>query len=109
MIIVNRESFLLLSPGTVYSRYEPCIVSGLEIKGKSIDNCGSGDWFFQNVLGEMGDSWEHTGTEEDMITGIDVELNLNIEERDGGFDHDELFLIYSSKDIQTLIIGLQGD
>ncbi len=110
MIIVNREKFLLLPPGTLYSRYEPCIVSGLEIKGKSFFfEGGSGDWFFQNILGEIGDCWDCAGNEEEMMAGIDVELNLKIQERDGGFEADELFLIYTPKDIRTLITKIKGD
>ena len=110
MIIVNREKFLLLPPGTLYSRYEPCIVSGLEIKGKSFFfEGGSGDWFFQNVLGEAGDYYDSPEGYEEMEAGIDVELNLNTQERDGGFKVDELFLIYSPKDIETIIAVIKGD
>ncbi len=111
MIIVNREKFLLLPPGTLYSRYQPCVVSGLEIKGKSIGigEDWSGDWFYQDILGETGSSYGIPEDYEEMEAGIDVELKLDIEQRDGGFELVELFLIYSPKDIQTLITGIKGD
>ncbi len=111
MIIVKRETFLLFPPGTLYSRYEPCIVSSLEIKGNSIgvgEDWG-GDWFYQDILGETGICYGILDDYEEMEAGIDVELKLDVEQRDGGFRSEELFLIYSLKDIQTLITRIKGD
>ncbi len=112
MIIVNREKFLLMPPGTLYSRYQPCIVSGLEIKGKSIgvgEDWG-GDWFYQDIIGETGlCCGDNMDVYEEMEAGVEVEIDLNIEQRDGSFKNDELFLIYSPEDIETITTAIGGD
>ncbi len=111
MIIVNREEFLLLPPGTLYSRYQPCTSSGLEIKGNSIGvgEDWSGDWFFQNIIGEIGmDCTATIDPYEIMENGTDIRLDLNIQERDGRFEADDQFLIYSPEDTKEIITTLGG-
>ncbi len=98
MKIVKRVGFLLLPPGTVYSRYKPEIVTGFEIKGDSFSN----DWYYRNLLGDVGgDSTTHEY--EDMEAGKSLPIRLDIEQRDGLFERDTMFLIYEPGDIKTLV------
>jgi hypothetical protein len=43
MRIVNRKTFLEYAPGTLYSKYQPCVFEDLQIKHES---CNGNDWFY---------------------------------------------------------------
>lgn len=99
MRIVKRAEFLLLPPGTVYSRYQPQIVTGFEIKGASIEDY---DWFYRDILRCVrGDST--TQPYADMEAGKSLPICLDIEQRDGSFKKDEMFLIYEHPDLFDLV------
>ncbi len=98
MRIVKRAEFLLLPPGTVYSRYQPQIVTDFEIKGDSFGN----DWYYRNLLGDVGGD-STTYEYEDMEAGKSLPICLDTEQRDGSFENDAMFLIYESPDLQDLV------
>lgn len=102
MKIVSRNEFLLLPSGTLYSRYVPQVVTGFEIKGDSFHN----DWYFRDILGEVGGD-STTNEFEDMEKGMHFPLCLNIEQRDGLFEQDAMFLIYEPEDIKALIAEIK--
>ena len=94
MKIVNREIFLQMPIGTVYQKYKPCVIeSHLSIKGESIEN----DWFYQplNSVDATNDPFDEPN-----------ELDLSSQFRDGYFDEDQLFVIWSADEVDMLIARL---
>lgn len=105
MKLVNRETFLRLPIGTIYSKYEPCIARSPQIKNETLTGMQgqSIDWFYQdlvepNLMENMIDLISGTGQ-----TDLD-----DAGQRDGCFDYDEYYLIWQPKDLQQLITNLQA-
>lgn len=109
MRIVNRETFLALPSGTVYQKYEPCSFGGLAIKGDSLDR----DWI-DIWTAEQPDFVNSHDTDsfveccDRMEAGNDEMLQYDTTCRDGLFDNDQWFAIYSPADVRGLITALQG-
>ena len=108
MKIVDREAFLKLPAGTVYQTYEPCIFGHLCIKGNSL--LGK-DWYTVDTsccveclsYDEMPDILEKA-----FRDGSSVDLDLDIESRDGMYNLDQLFAVWEAKDVSALIERLKG-
>lgn len=98
MKILNRKDFLAMPSGTVYSRFEPIVASGLEIKLDSLDD----DWFYLSFIGAVECEGDDTDSFYAMIDG--KELNIQpFQIRDGGFDEKEQFLVYSDEDVNAIV------
>lgn len=107
MKLVNRETFLSLPPGTVYVTYESGTCGHLSIKG---DNCGNNDWFFTSLetlnIIDVNSSAELYELITTMECGDSIELDCQSLERDGTFDDDIQFFVYTQEDINKLITVL---
>lgn len=106
MRIVDYDTFVKLPVGTMYCETEPCIFEEIKIKGDTINE--GKDWFyqcFQNNIKCEGDSHESYNK---FLEGEEVGLDFDTSERDGMFDYDRKFAIYSQKDIQDMINKLQS-
>jgi hypothetical protein len=106
MKIVNREQFLQMPPNTVFSKYKPCILSDLRIKGESWGN----DFLCQDI--ENAVECDNLNDFEVKLivaeeSGASVSFDFNCESRDGMFDDDQLFAVWESADVQALIERLQ--
>ena len=93
--IINKQAFLKMPVNTIYREYQPCIMGDLEIKGDSLDN----DFWVQDL--------SNTNTDDvcsmvKMLESGNVEFDLDCESRDGGFNDDQLYLIYDKKDVEQL-------
>lgn len=104
--IVDRNTFLAMPQGTVYQKYEPCVFGELEIKGETL--AGGIDWFawtlgpwFEDTNGsvEYFDLLEHARVSTEEIGPMDFE----IQGRDGCFDEDQLFAVWSKEDVEGLV------
>ena len=106
MRIVNRKEFLELPSGTVFSKYKPCIFDGLYIKSYSI---GTNDFLYQSLIGNIkcSDGVEFSDI---LFSAVEkqsnIELDFELPERDGLFDDEQLFAIYSKDDVTELVITL---
>lgn len=106
MKLVNRDTFLRLPIGTIYSKYEPCIACAPQLKDETILNSEetSGiDWFYQDLV--------EPNLMENMIDLISSTGRADLDDagqRDGCFDEDEYYLIWQPKDLQQLIAKLQA-
>lgn len=114
MKIVNRTTFLAMPEGTVYAKYQPSIFEGLCIKGDTISRLDDGvaiDWFYQDIGAdaiESHDSGEWGALlEESELTGRELEMDYDMQGRDGCFEDDQLFAVLSKKDVAQLIERLQ--
>lgn len=104
MRIVNLKQFLALPNGTVFAKYEPCSFEVLMIKTA---NVGERDFCYQ----ELGpDALDATDTadfveklHESEASGIELALDFHGGGRDGCFDDDQLFAVFSQGDVEQLI------
>lgn len=102
MRIVNREEFLAMPAGTVFAKYKPCIFDDLEIKGGSLTN----DFYAQELSVPIKAASDHEFSDilyRAEADGCEVELDFYNEYRDGLYDKDQLFAVYSKEDVQQLI------
>lgn len=106
MKIINRKQFLEIPEGTIYSKFDPYIIDGLYIKNESLGN----DWYYQDLINsiECNDSGEYTDKLFKARDDPKYELrqDYNVNQRDGLFNEEQLFLIYDKDDAMKLIITL---
>jgi hypothetical protein len=100
--IVNKKEFLKQPPGILFSKYRPCVFDLLMIKGESLIN----DFYYQDIadgldcesgedfVGKLSDS-EKNGTE--------LKMDFYCQGRDGLFEDDQLFAVWSDDDRDALI------
>ncbi|MES2201120.1 MAG: hypothetical protein V4498_02600 [candidate division FCPU426 bacterium] len=108
MRIVNLKEFLTMPSGTVYSKYEPCAFGPINVKGDSI---GEIDFYTWDLAGSI----KADGTDEFVErlhraekSGEDLETDFDQEGRDGMFQDDQLFAVYSKEDVSKMIARLEG-
>ena len=100
MRIVNYNEFVKTPKGTLYSEYAPCIFGEVRIKHDVIIHNGEvSDWYYQDLTNNP--DWDYAETYDIMATckimenGVEVPPDFDIIERDGMFNYDRKFLIYS--------------
>jgi hypothetical protein len=102
MRIVNRNEFLKLPKGTVYSKYRSLgMFNGLYIKGDTWTN----DWIYQDLLEEVecNNDSEFADIMLAAEDGAEFTFDLNCGSRDGAFDDSDMFAIYDLRDLTPLI------
>ena len=107
MKIVNRKTFLGMPAGTVFAKFSPHIFGDLCIKGESI---GDIDFFYQQIVDAI--AARDSGEEVDILDaaleeGAELEFDFYCETRDGLYEQDQLFAVWSAKDVRTLIGRLE--
>ena len=113
MKIITYDEFVKLPEGTLYSEYEPCIFGEVKIKYRSITHNGEViDWYYQELTNNP--NWDYAPDKNDIVSvctemenGKEIPPDFDIIERDGMFDTDRKFLIYSKNDVKDLITKLQ--
>lgn len=109
MRIVDRQTFLRLPHGTVYSEYEPCIFTGLFVKDGDT-NPEAEDYFEQQLIGNVdcNDSGEFADVLESAeMSETAFSLDFEVSRRNGLFDQDQLYAIYEREDLTSFIGVLQ--
>ena len=104
MRLVNFREFLTLPPGTLFSKYEPFVFGPLCIKEASIPN----DFFYQCLVDSIQFTRELTDAFLQLEEGMDIPVDMDSLERDGCFDEDQLFVVWSHTDVDQLIKRLQS-
>ena len=105
MKIINLSEFRKLPPGTIFSKYQPCIFDGPMCKQETAEI----DFFFETILNDV----ENDSTGEfiekcaEMEKGKSHKLEVDALERDGMFDKCQLFAVYEKEDIEQLINKLK--
>ena len=108
MKIVDLQTFLSMPEGTVYSRYEPCIFTGLEVKASAPGEMEH-DWGYDDLIipidaDDSGDYSEKCSIAE---AGVSVALDFyNSTGRDGLFNDEALFAVMEPDEIRALIAKL---
>ena len=113
MKIITYDEFIKTPKGTLYSEYEPCIFGEVKIKHDVIEHKGEIiDWYYQELTNnpdwDYAEPYDISSICKKMEDGVDVPPDFDIIERDGMFDYDRKFLIYSKEDIQMLINKLSS-
>lgn len=114
MKIVNAEEFLKLPKFTLYCEYMPCVYeSNMCIKLESLysEYCHDMpdgvymDFFYQTI-----DTVENKGSEdwlkkldEMKEKGSSFPVDKDNSSRDGGYDNDQLYMIYEKEDVIAII------
>lgn len=107
MRIVDRATFLAMPAGTVFAKYQPCVFGDLLIKGETL--AGGIDFRYQQIVDslDVGGSGEFVDrlhlAEAKGAAGPEIEMDFNCESRDGLFDADQLFAVWSRDDVEALI------
>ena len=94
MKIVTAKEFLLLPKGTVFAKYDPCILDEIHIKQDSI---GETDFYY--ISFSCIDPDDFFKMEEEKVT---VPMDVSIL-RDGLFDMKQLYLVFSTQDVRNII------
>jgi len=103
MKIVNIETFLKMPEGTIYTKYQSFgMVNGFYLKGESI---GDIDWWYMDLLlsTEAKDSDEFFGLMDKAEYGKEFPVAYHTHSRDGLYEEEQMFLIYSEEDIKKLV------
>lgn len=106
MKLIDRKAFLEMPNGTIYSTYEPCICDSLSIK---ISNVGDNDWSYIPLDTISFINTEGSGDLYDKLLNlkpndsIDTDISMNESYRDGVFDKDEMFMVFSRDEVEKLI------
>lgn len=100
MIILDRKAFLALPAGVVFQTYEPCVFGEMQIKG---DTWGE-DFLVLPMDGmpRCHDTGSFQSACEAMEHGIDIQMDLDSWGRDGYFEEDEKYAVWSREDMAAL-------
>ena len=103
MRIVDRATFLDLPAGTVYAKWTPPEFGELSIK---CETCLSGkDWIYQSLDMLEGDS--PIDSLLSLDAGNELSVDMEFTDRDGFYEPDMRFAVWSPKDVQALILRLE--
>ena len=91
MQIVNHQQFMAMPAGTVYQKYEPQVFYDMAVKG---DNCGEDDWFYSDLVPSIED---------------DAPVFEHCICRDGVYDEDQLFAVWSPDDVALMVALMVGE
>jgi len=106
MKIVTAKEFLQMPANTLYSKYSPCCMGALEIKG---DNVGEIDYYSQQIVDAIDCSSSSEfidGLLDAQENGTALKMDFNCEGRDGLFDMGQLYAVWDNDDVKGLIARL---
>ena len=112
MKIVSRKQLMALPPGTVYHDWEPCNWGTMKIKRDTIpvEDGYSGDWWLVLVpqldVDDFGQEVEVTDLM--VANGTSHAVDLVVPQRDGCFDHEQMYAVWERSDVEALIKVLQS-
>lgn len=107
MRIVDEATFLAMPAGTIYAKYEPINTGEIAIKDESTPHT----WWYQDLLpwfdgcedsGQFFDTWEAIQRGEPSPP-----LDYDFTDKDGLYNHGQLFAVFEKRDVEALIGRLQ--
>ena len=103
MKIISRKDFLALKENVLFQKYRPCMFLDLEIK---TGNCGDNDFYSITIENAFSDNVGLPFYETEL-TDEEFPIELAYCMRDGMFDDEEMYAIWSKDDIRQLIESLE--
>lgn len=107
MRILNLKEFRELPEGTVFMKYVPCCFEELSVKGETLDYDFWDSDIVTDILCSGSDEMIQILAKAEHDSSFSVDLDVDIEGRDGCFNEDQLFAVYEQKDIDGLIEKLK--
>lgn len=114
MKIITKQELYKLPNGTLYSNYEPCIFTGINIKCDTYFLNGEGNDPFDFSLISLIGNLECNGSDHEIEILCDAlenkksfKLDFNSSERDALYDEEDLYAVYEKHDVVELINKLQ--
>ena len=106
MRIVRLEEFLSLPPGTVFAKYRPQMFDELCVKGDSHHE--SRDFVYRSLWEPLA---SNSGELCDVLTAAEerkaeVEIDTDCWQRDGLFEYDQLFAVFSGDEVVKIADSL---
>lgn len=99
MRIYNRTEFMKLPEGTLYCQGKPLYFNGLLVKGETIGD----DWYCRNLMWITADSSDEAFKRLDEMIGNGASYPIeDAYGRDGGFDEEDIFMLYEKEDLIEL-------
>ena len=109
MRIIGLKEFLAMPAGTVFAKYKPQVFDGLCIKGESIIEAS--DFFYQTLweveASNSKELYEKIDAAENR--GVDVPIDVQCGQRDGLFQYDQLFAVFSAGEVRRIAESLVGE
>jgi hypothetical protein len=107
MRIIQEPEFLTMPAGTLYAKYTPCSFGEIAIKDETV----SATWWYQSLL-PWFEGANDTGAWIDMLDAMvagtaAAPLDFDCTEKDGLYEHDQLFAVLDRADVEALIARLQ--
>lgn len=105
MKIVDLQTFRTLPQGTLFAKYQPCIFEELCVKG---ENCGQMDFDYHPLFDVVADSSDDQAETimDASETGAEMTLDFESWIRDGMYDANQLFAVFSKEDTKGLVAML---
>lgn len=104
MKIVDYDTFIKMPAGTLYAEYTPCIFGETFIKQDNVSGRDR-DWFYSELVSNPdNDDWVDACEAMEKGEELPPETAWS---RDGMFDYDRKFLVYSRHDVETMIETLK--
>ena len=104
MRVYNRQDFMNLPEGIIYTKGKPWYFGDMTVKGETITSGGKHiDWVCLNLDGvEANDCGQLTDRLDEMLKkGVSYPIETGYG-RDGFYDKDDLFLVYERADLEKL-------
>lgn len=101
MRLYKFKDFLKLPAGVIFSYYDPCCFKGLFKKESSIEDI---DFFYQELIAPIKceDSDEYNDSLFNWKEGENLDLDYECGSREGLFDQEQLYAVYSDKEMEKL-------
>lgn len=111
MKIVDRKTFLSFPEGTLYCKYESRTLGELQIKQETIwnnlepeDHDLENDWFYRDLFSINGNSCIEIHDLLDVgEKGSEVPICANVGQRDGNFDSEQMFAVFSKEEVKMIV------
>jgi len=113
MRIVNKKEFYELPVGTIFSRFVPSCINGLMIKDRTIrhENGEGFDFCYQDLIGNLesdnSDEFFEMLDSAQKDSSLEMPMDFDVIERDGEYVDEDLYAVYSKKDVSDLIERLK--
>lgn len=107
MKIVDRATLMALPAGTVFQTFDPIVFGEIMVKGETWPSRtgGLGDFIEAPLSAIEGDptcgSWKRLMETRDYV-GIEVEMDHDCSSRDGMFDPDQLYAVWSADEVRAV-------
>lgn len=106
MKIVDRATLMSLPAGTVFQTFDPIVFGEIMVKGETWPNPnGLGDFIQAPLSAIEGDpnqgSWKRL-IDADEYVGLEVEMDHDCTSREGMFDPDQLYAVWSADEVRAV-------